>query len=142
RSFKSYAICVGLALVLALGVVPARGADEATASSLAQEVVTLMSGDGLPVPGVLTWPPGPTLPAGTVVLHLPDGPGKSPLRAADTTRYVAQGLARQGYPSLSIETRHSSSYPFGEFDTAFADVRAAIDMLASRGFSGVVLAGD
>jgi alpha-beta hydrolase superfamily lysophospholipase len=55
---------------------------------------------------------------------------------------VAQGLAKLGYPSLSIETRHTARYPFGDFDDAFADVKAAIDMLSARGFSSVVLAGD
>ena len=137
---------LGISAVLIVMTVlgPSRAGVSADSASSAptQEIVTLVSGDGLQVPGILTWPAGAALPAGPVILHLPDGPGKSPLRAADTARHVAHGLARLGYPSLSIETRHTFSYPFGEFDSAFADVRAAIDMLAARGFASVVLAGD
>ena len=107
-----------------------------------QEIITVTSGDGLQIPGVITWPAGDMVPAGPVILHLPDGPGGGPLRAADTARYMAESLARLGYPSLSIETRQTSQYAFGGFDDAFADVKAAIDMLVSRGFSNVVLAGD
>ncbi|TAK98410.1 MAG: alpha/beta fold hydrolase [Rhodospirillaceae bacterium] len=114
----------------------------ARSETATEEIVNLTSADGLQIPGVLTWPAGPMVPAGPVILDLPDGPGGGPLRAADTARYMAQGLAHLGYASLSLETRHTAQYPFGGFDDAFADVKAAIDMLVARGFSTVVIAGD
>jgi alpha-beta hydrolase superfamily lysophospholipase len=111
-------------------------------AAVAQEIVTLGAGDGLQVPGLMTMPAVGAPSGGPIVIHLPEGPGGGPLRAGDPARFLATGLARAGYPNLSIETRHSMQYPFSRFEEAFADVKAAVDMAASRGFASVILSGN
>lgn len=105
------------------------------------EVSTVTTSDGVTLPIVLTIPAGGVNTAGAAILHLPDGPGVSAVQPAVTSRYVAAGLARLGYTSLSLEPRYVQSYAFSRFDDAINDVRAAVDMLQVRGFSNIVLAG-
>ena len=110
-------------------------------SSVTQEIVTVTTSDGLQLPAVFTSPAGGAYSGGPAILHLPDGPGISPVRAADAARFAAEGLAERGFVNLSLEPRYVQSYAFSRFDDAVADVRAAVDMLSTRGFSGVVLSG-
>lgn len=105
------------------------------------ELGTVTTNDGVTLPTVLTIPAGGMNTGGAAILHLPDGPGISAVQPAVTSRTVAAGLARLGYPSLSLEPRYVQSYAFSRFDDAISDVRAAVDMLQVRGFSNIVLAG-
>jgi pimeloyl-ACP methyl ester carboxylesterase len=107
-----------------------------------QEIITLTTTDGLQDAGLFLMPAEGEPTGGVAILHLPDGPGLGLLRPQDSSTFVAQGLARAGYPNLSIETRHGLRYPFGRFDEAFADVKAAADALSARGYNNVILAGD
>ncbi len=105
------------------------------------EIASVTTTDGVSLPIILTYPTAGMNTGGAAILHLPDGPGISAAQAAATSRYVAAGLARLGYTSLTLEPRYVQSYAFSRFDDAIADVRAAVDMLQVRGFSNVVLAG-
>ena len=130
-----------LAVLAMLPVCLCFDAQAQQASSTTQEIVTVTTADGLHLPSVFTAPAGGAYSGGPAILHLPDGPGTSSLRADDAARFAAEGLAQQGYVNLSLETRYVQSYAFSEFDDAIADVRAAIDMLVLRGFTDVVLSG-
>lgn len=119
---------------------PARAA-QAPADAPAFEVGTVTTSDGVTLPMVLTYPASGVNTGGAAILHLPDGPGISTAQPAVTSRYVASGLARLGYTSLSLEPRYVQSYAFSRFDDGINDIRAAVDMLQVRGFSNIVLAG-
>jgi len=125
--------------LLAAGAAPARA--QTARPEPVFELAAVTTSDGVTLPTVLTTPVTGANAGGAVILHLPDGPGSSAARPTDTARYVATGLARQGYTSLSLEPRYVQSYAFGRFDDAIHDVRAAVDMLQVRGFSNIVLAG-
>ena len=75
----------------------------------AQDILTLSAGDGLQLPAIITSPATGMPSGGPIVIHLPDGPGGSPTRRTEASRYLAVALAKLGYPSLSIETRHFHS---------------------------------
>ncbi len=105
------------------------------------EVGTVTTNDGVTLPIVMTYPASGVNTGGAAILHLPDGPGISAVQPNVTSRYVAGGLARLGYTSLSLEPRYAQSYAFSRFDDAINDVRAAVDLLQVRGFSNIVLAG-
>ncbi len=107
----------------------------------AQDILTLSAGDGLQIPAIITSPATGMPSGGSIVIHLPDGPGGSPTRRTEASRYLAVALAKLGYPSLSVETRHVTQFPFTRFEEAFADVKVAVDLAASRGFPSVILAG-
>ena len=109
--------------------------------AITQEIVTITTPDGLQVPAVFTYPAVGAYSGGPAILHLPDGPGASPVRVADAARFAAEGLAKRGFVNLSLEPRYVQSYAFSRFDDAINDVRAAVDMLTTRGFTGIVLSG-
>ncbi len=108
---------------------------------IAQEVITVTTPDGLQLPAVLTTPATGFNALSPAVVFLPDGPGLSPIRSSDASRFLAEALAGQGYVSLSLETRLTARYAFSRFDESVTDVKAALDALASRGTTSVVLAG-
>ncbi len=133
---------VAMTVVLALSTAAAQAPVRAPAAEApAFELGTVTTSDGVTLPTVLTYPAGGVNTSGAAILHLPDGPGISSAQPAVTSRYVANGLARLGYTSLSLEPRYVQSYAFSRFDDAVNDVRAAVDMLQVRGFSNIVLAG-
>ncbi len=110
-------------------------------SAITQEIVTIGTSDGMQLPAVFTYPAGGSYAGGPIILHLPDGPGVRAARMADAGRFAAEGLAKRGFVSLSLEPRYVQGYAFIRFADAINDVAAAVDMLIARGFSGVVLAG-
>ncbi len=133
---------VFLLVLVALVLVPADYSAYAQQSrALTQEIVNIATSDGLQLPAVFTYPAGGPHSGGPAILHLPDGPGVSSVRAADAARFVAEGMAARGFVNLSLEPRYVQSYAFSRFGDAVADVRGAVDMLTARGFSGVVLSG-
>ena len=126
-----------IAAVLFLNIAGvAHGAD-----GVVEEVVSFTTDDGVELPAVLVYPDSGMNINGPAVLHLHGGPGGSPVRLNSAARYVANGLAQAGYTNLSIESRHASRYSFTRFDEVIEDIRGGIDVLASRGFTDIVLAG-
>ena len=132
-------LCGGTAASFAADAVPAR--TPARAPEPLQEIVNVPTADGLQLAGYFTMPATGPAAGAPVVLLLPDGPGGSPMKANDPSRSLARGFALAGYAVLSLETRHSTQYAFSRFDEAFPDVKAAIDLAASRGYPTVVLGG-
>ncbi len=108
---------------------------------ITQEVITITTPDGLQLPAVLTTPATGFNASTPAIVFIPDGPGGSPIKASDAARFLADALAGQGYVALSLETRLTARYAFSRFDESATDIKAAIDALASRGASTVVLAG-
>ncbi len=108
---------------------------------IAQDIITVTTPDGLQLPAVLTTPATGFNAATPAIVFIPDGPGLSPLRSSDPSHFLADALAGQGYVTLSLETRLTARYAFSRFDESVTDIKAAIDALASRGASTIVLAG-
>ncbi|MBL8645554.1 MAG: alpha/beta fold hydrolase [Rhodospirillaceae bacterium] len=108
---------------------------------ITQDVLTLSTPDGLQLPAVMAAPAGGYSAQSPAIVFLPDGPGLSPIRSSDASRFLADALASLGYVTLSVETRLTARYAFSRFDEAVTDVKTAIDALSSRGISNVVLAG-
>ncbi len=106
-----------------------------------EEVVSFTTNDGVQLPALLIYPQSGMNVNGPAVLHLHGGPGGSPVRTNSAARYVAGGLAQAGYTNLSIESRHASRYSFTRFDEVIEDIRGGVDVLASRGFTDIILAG-
>jgi len=108
---------------------------------ISQEILTITTPDGLQLPAVLSAPAAGYSAANPAIIFLPDGPGLSPLKSSDASRYLAEAMAARGYVALSLETRLTSRYTFSRFDESVTDVKAAIDSLAARGTTSVILAG-
>jgi alpha-beta hydrolase superfamily lysophospholipase len=145
-ALKRLARLLTFALVLAPAFAPVLALAQTAAPRLspqptAQEILSIATPDGLQLPAVLTTPASGFNAASPVIVFLPDGPGLSPIRAADPSRFLAEALAGQGYVALSVETRLTARYAFSRFDEAVTDVKAALDMLGSRGTTSIVLAG-
>jgi len=113
----------------------------ATAGVVVEEVISLTTDDGVRLPAILMYPSEGMDVHSPAIVHIHGGPGGSPISADSAARYVAEELAGAGYTNLSVESRHASRYPFTLFDEVVIDVQAAVDMLAARGFSDIVLAG-
>ena len=111
------------------------------ADGVIEEVLSFKTDDGVELPAILAYPESGANIHGPAVLHLHGGPGGSPLRVDSAARYVASGLARAGYTNLSIETRHATRYSFTRFDEVIEDIRGGVGVLASRGFTDIILAG-
>ena len=111
------------------------------AEGVVEEVVSFTTDDGVELSAILAYPESGMNINGPAVLHLHGGPGGSPVRTNSAARYVAEGLAQAGYTNLSIETRHATRYSFTRFDEVIEDIGGGIDVLASRGFTDIVLAG-
>ena len=110
-------------------------------SSITQEIIAIATPDGLQLPGVLMTPNSGFNPANPAIIFLPDGPGVSPLRSTEPSRYSAEAMAARGYTALSFETRLTSRYAFSRFDESITDVKAALDVLSARGVTNIILAG-
>jgi len=110
-------------------------------SPITQEILSIATPDGLQLPAVLNAPAAGSNPAGPAMVFLPDGPGVSPLKSADASRYLAEAMAARGYTTLSLETRLTARYAFSRFDEAVTDVKAALDALSARGSTSVILVG-
>jgi alpha-beta hydrolase superfamily lysophospholipase len=110
-------------------------------SPIAQDILTVATPDGLQLPAVLNAPATGVNPAGAVIVFISDGPGLSPLKSADASRYLAEAMAARGYAVLSLETRLTARYTFSRFDESGTDVKAALDALAARGHTSIILAG-
>lgn len=135
----------GVVAALSWAVSPAlaqAAAARSASQAITQEVLAISTPDGLQLPAVLTTPSSGFNTLSPAILYLPDGPGLSPLRPSDPSRYLAEQLSSLGYVSLSLETRLTARYAFSRFDEAVTDVKAAIDMLAARGTTSVVLSGN
>jgi hypothetical protein len=117
------------------------GARAQPSDPFTQEISAIVASDGLRLPAVFTYPSGKTYGYGPAILHLPDGPGISAARASDPTRFAAEGVAKKDFVNLTLERRYVQSYAFSRFDDAVADVRAFVAMLAARGFTENILAG-
>ncbi|MDX2221687.1 MAG: alpha/beta hydrolase, partial [Rhodospirillaceae bacterium] len=113
----------------------------AAAAAVSHEVLTLLTPDGVQLPAVLATPAGGLNPNAPAVVLIPDGPGVSPLAAANPAGFLADALAARGYGTLNLETRLTASYAFSRFDESVTDIAAAVDALSKRGVSAVVLAG-
>jgi dienelactone hydrolase len=141
------ALVVAVVLALAATVAAAQApgapaaAHPAAGQPIAHEVVTLLTPDGVQLPAVLAAPDGGLNPNAPAVVLLPDGPGLSPLAAANPAGFLADALAARGYGTLNLETRLTASYAFSRFDESVTDIAAAVDALAKRGVASVVLAG-
>lgn len=134
--------CAVFAMLAAtLSSATAQTAARGTAGAPRIELGTVTTPDGVTLPTVLTAPATGPNTGSPIILHLPDGPGASTFRATGPARYVAEGLARLGYASLALEPRYVQSFAFSRFEDAITDVRAAVDMLQTRGFTRIVLAG-
>jgi pimeloyl-ACP methyl ester carboxylesterase len=131
-----------LALLLAGGNVShAQAPVRTTVSPITQEIIAVATPDGLQLPGVLMTPAAGFNSANPAIVFLPDGPGVSPLRSAEPSRYLAEAMAARGYTALSFETRLTSRYAFSRFDESITDAKAALDVLSARGVTNIILAG-
>lgn len=129
-------------LIAAIVCVSVTGRDAAwAADGVAEEIISFTTSDGVVLPAVFAYPESGMNVNGPAVLHLHGGPGGSPLRVSSAARYAAEGLARAGYTSLSIETRHATRYSFTRFDEVIEDIRGGVEVLAARGFKDIILAG-
>ncbi|MCB2107185.1 MAG: alpha/beta hydrolase [Rhodobacteraceae bacterium] len=131
----------GCAWLASCAVFAASMCPAAAQTAPSHEIMTLMTADGVQLPAVLSYPASGFNANAPVIVHIPDGPGLSPLDASSPARFVADALALKGYGNLSLETRLSTSYPFSRFDETVTDIKAAVDALAGRGAARIVLAG-
>lgn len=106
-----------------------------------REVFQLATADGVLLSAVMTSPGAGFNAAAPAVVHIGDGPGLSLIAAGGTARFLADGLAALGFGNLAIETRLTERYAFSRFDESITDVKTAVDALAARGATRVVLAG-
>lgn len=120
---------------------PAPNARIPAAAAVSRDVLTIATPDGVQLPAVLSYPSTGFNAASPGIVHIADGPGVSLLRNADAPRFLADGLAARGYGNLSLETRLTERYAFSRFDEGLTDIKAAIDGLAARGVSRVILSG-
>jgi alpha-beta hydrolase superfamily lysophospholipase len=91
------------------------------------------------LPVILFTPPGgPNIYAPAIVV-LDQGPGSNPAKGDQPTNFAARRLAAKGYTVLSIYSRLERSYPLHRFSQIRYDIKAAVDLLESRGYEDVVL---
>ena len=132
------------AMVIAWACVLAASAGAQTTTNrpaITQDIITIATPDGLQLPAVLTTPASGFNPLSPAIVYIPDGPGISPLKSSEASRFLPEAMAVRGYVNLSLETRLSSRYAFSRFDEAVTDVKAALDALAARGTGSIILAG-
>jgi len=140
-TYRRAAAGAALALLAWAGAAVAQTAAPRTAGAVAQDILSITTPDGLQLPAVLHAPAAGFNPQSPVLVFLPDGPGVSPLKSSDPARFLAEGMAARGYAGLSLETRLTSRYAFSRFDESVTDVKAALDALAARGATTIVLVG-
>lgn len=142
---KSLLIAIMTALVAVSVPVSANSAlnTEAPAGTvqIKRVIVTLKDEDGVDVPAVLTYPESGINPYGPAIILHHGGPGGHPSNLAGAPRFVAEGMARQGYTALSILSRHSRFYNRTPIENASKDIAAAVAFLDNYGFEQIVLSG-
>jgi dienelactone hydrolase len=132
---------VRLLVGLAAMALSAAATAQAPPALPAREVLLLYTPDGVQLSALLSYPASGFNAAAPAVIHIADGPGLPLIAAAGPARFLAEDLAQRGYGNLALETRLTERYAFSRFDESITDIKTAIDALAARGITRVVLAG-
>lgn len=106
------------------------------------EIVNLRADDGKIVTAFIMFPAAGLDPASPGIVFHHGGPGGHGARLIGAGRYAAEGLARKGYTTITIVSRHSNGYIDTPLEESALDVEAAVRALQQRGVNDIVLVGN
>ena len=120
----------------------------AAATALAQddslhiEFLTLETEGGREIAAFVMYPKAGMNPASPGLVFHHGGPGGHGARLIGASRYAAEALAKRGYTTITIVSRHSNTYMDEPLENAALDVDAAVDVLRRKGIDDIVLVGN
>ncbi|MEM9879451.1 MAG: alpha/beta fold hydrolase [Pseudomonadota bacterium] len=106
------------------------------------DLFQLQADDGVVVSAFMMYPKTGLNPASPGIVFHHGGPGGHGARLIGAARYGAEGLAKLGYTTISIVSRHSNRYVDEPLENAALDVKAAVEALAARGIDDIILVGN
>ncbi len=131
--------CPVLAVALSLlAAFSARAQDDA----LDIEFLTLTTEGGREIAAFVMHPKAGMNPASPGLVFHHGGPGGHGARLIGASRYAAEALAKRGYTTITIVSRHSNSYLDEPLENAALDVEAAVQVLLRKGIDDIVLVGN
>ena len=125
-------------LALLIGTFNANAQD----ASIDIELLTLTAEDNREIAAFIMHPKTGINPASPGLIFHHGGPGGHGARLIGAPRYAADAMARLGYTTITIVSRHSNTYVDEPLENAALDVDAALKVLLSKGIEDIVLVGN